>query len=196
MHWIAWSAAVGAIVVVGYLSCAVRLFLTPSQRQFNALKNRVAIPATADFDPAASLDALLSRGEDRQRWSEARAARIEGVVVRVVEAGVESANCFSPRRRDVHIEIGLHANAPPAERLIVEVTPPIRDAMARQRIDWSSAALAQHLVGNRVRVSGWLLFDRSHDEEADNTRPGRRQNWRRTAWEIHPVTAIEVVATP
>ena len=48
-------------------------------------------------------------------------------------------------------------------------------------------------VGRRVRVAGWLMFDHEHADEAENTRPGERDNWRATAWEIHPVTAIAVL---
>jgi hypothetical protein len=48
-------------------------------------------------------------------------------------------------------------------------------------------------VGHRVRFKGWLLFDREHADEAENTKPGRAANWRATAWEIHPVTTIEVL---
>jgi hypothetical protein len=193
MTWIGWTAAIGATVVTAYLTCAVRLFLTPSQRQFNTLKNRVTLPVATDVDPAATLDAMLRPGDDRGRWSNTRAASVEGVVVRVVEAGVESANCFSPRRRDVHIELARQAGAPPTERLIAEVTPPMRDAMSRQNVDWAAATLARDLVGKHVRIGGWLLFDRSHDDEAENTRPGHGGNWRRTAWEIHPVTSIQIV---
>jgi hypothetical protein len=78
--------------------------------------------------------------------------------------------------------------------LIVEVTPPMRDWAAAQRRDWSTATLQRQLTGRRVRFEGWLLFDDEHDEESENTRPGDRDNWRATAWEIHPVTSIEVMS--
>lgn len=35
--------------------------------------------------------------------------------------------------------------------------------------------------------------DRGHADESENTAPGARGNWRATAWELHPVTAIEVL---
>jgi len=50
-----------------------------------------------------------------------------------------------------------------------------------------------NLVGQRVRFEGWLMFDIEHDEESENTSPGRPVNWRATAWELHPVTAIHVL---
>jgi len=174
--------------------CVVDFFLLPDKRAFNAAKNRTALPAAAEFDGAVTLDAMLAPGDDRRRWSQSRAGRIEGYVVRVHDAGPESANCFSPTRLDAHIEVALGPDAPPSQRLIVEVTPPMRDWAARQFRDWSTATLERQLVGRRVRFEGWLLFDDEHDEEAENTRAGNDDNWRATAWEIHPVTSITVLA--
>jgi hypothetical protein len=52
------------------------------------------------------------------------------------------------------------------------------------------------LLGRWVKVTGWMLFDVEHQSEAENTAPGRPRNWRATAWEVHPVTAIEIVQRP
>jgi hypothetical protein len=51
-------------------------------------------------------------------------------------------------------------------------------------------------LGRWVRVTGWLLFDAEHANAAENTAPGRARNWRASAWEIHPITAVEVVPRP
>jgi hypothetical protein len=40
------------------------------------------------------------------------------------------------------------------------------------------------------------LFEAEHKGESENTAPGRPRNWRATAWEVHPVTAVEVLPTP
>jgi len=173
--------------------CAIDFLLLPGKRAFNAMKNRTAWPLAADFDAAVTLEALLSPGDDRTRWTPTRAGRVEGYVVRVHDAAPESANCFSLTKVDAHIEVAMTADAPPAERLIVEITPPMRDWAARQRLDWSTATLQRQLAGRRVRFEGWLLFDDEHDEESQNTSPGNHDNWRATAWEIHPATSIEVL---
>jgi hypothetical protein len=186
----------GGIVNAGCATCVANVLLTPGKRELNALKNRTQLPDTTDFDPRVSLATMLGAGNDRTRWNQLRAGVIEGVVVRVHDAGVESANCFSPTRLDAHVEVAQHADAPPRERVIVEVTPPMRAWAARQGRDWSTPALQRQLTGRRVRFEGWLLFDSEHVDEAENTRPGHEDNWRATAWEIHPVTAIEVVSTP
>ena len=77
------------------------------------------------------------------------------------------------------------------DRVIVEVTPRWRRWAREHGVDWCLEAL-KGLVGKRVHVEGWLLFDLEHGDESENTQPGRPENWRRTAWELHPVTAIQV----
>jgi len=179
-----------AVLSIGCGTCPVNVFLLPATRAVNSLKNRTALPTAAEFDPRVSLDAMLAPGQDRSRWQHSRAAAIEGFIVRVYEAGAESANCLSGTRRDAHVEMARRPDAPPNQRIIVEVTPPMRDWAASRGIDWSTETLRRQLTGRRARIEGWLLFDDEHDEQSENTRPGRRGNWRATAWEIHPVTAI------
>jgi len=179
-----------AMLSTGCATCPVNVFLLPGKRAFNSLKNRTTLPTAADFDPRVTLGAMLAPGEDRRRWQPTRAGAIEGFIVRVHDAGPESANCLSGTRLDAHIEVARRPDAPPNERVIVEVTPPMRDWATRRGVDWSTATLRSQLTGRRARIEGWLLFDDEHDGESENTRPGHRGNWRATAWEIHPVTAI------
>jgi hypothetical protein len=184
------AAAIGIAAVLSHGAC---IFLPASAKAVSALKNRTAHPLAADFDSSVTLDALLQPGEDSGRWSIARAATIEGYVVRVHQAGIEAANGFSLTRRDTHIEIASRLGASPRERVIVEVTPAWRDWAKQRGLDWSADTLQRALVGRRCRFEGWLLFDRAHADESENTSPGRPGNWRATAWEIHPVTAITIV---
>jgi hypothetical protein len=167
--------------------------LTVAGRGFMRLKNRSEPPGAQDFDGRATLGALLGPGEDAGRWSESRAAAVEGYVVEVAEGGMEAANCFSYRRRDVHVHIAARPDAPRREWLVVEVTPRVADRARAQGLDWSAATLGRELVGRRCRFEGWLLFDTEHAGESENTAPGRAGNWRATAWEIHPATRIEVL---
>jgi hypothetical protein len=167
--------------------------ITPSKRALSTLKNRTAAPLGADFDHGASLDALLEPGDDRARWSESRAATIEGYVTDVREGGVEAANCFSLTRRDVHIHLARRADAPLQETVVVEVTPRARDAARARGLDWSFDALRHGLLGRRCRFEGWLLYDREHADESENDAPGNPVDWRATAWELHPVTSLEVL---
>ena len=183
-----------AIWIVLALNCpAAGIAITSRQRELHRLKNRTALPQAADFDPRVTLDALLQRGDDRDRWSTDRAARVQGLVIDVAYAGSEAANCFHPCRRDIHILITSRPEAPKNEHVVLEVTPQFGDWAAAQGIDWSERTLQAQLVGHWCEFEGWLYFDAGHAEESENIAPGNPENWRATAWEVHPVTKITVI---
>jgi hypothetical protein len=60
--------------------------------------------------------------------------------------------------------------------------------------------LQQTLIGHWVEVTGWMFFDVDHCNETANTTeasgdcggPGGGV-WRRTGWEIHPITSMRVL---
>jgi hypothetical protein len=191
-------AGVVGVVPLAWLVLALNcpsagIGITRRAWQQHRLKNRTQLPEAADFDPRVTLDALLQRGNDRSRWSTDRAARVQGLVVDVAYSGAESANCWNPCRRDIHILIANRKEAPQTEQVVLEVTPRMRDWAAAQGIDWSEEALQSQLVGHWCEFEGWLYFDVGHDEESENVAPGNSENWRATAWEIHPITRIRIV---
>ena len=167
--------------------------LTVRARDLNRLKNRTALPQAADFDSRVTLDALLQPGNDRDRWSTNRAARVQGLVIDVAYARTEAANCFVPTRRDIHILIAQRKDATKSEQVVVEVTPQFQEWAAQQGMDWSEQTLQATLVGRWCEFEGWLYFDVGHDEESENIAPNNPENWRATPWEIHPVTKITVI---
>jgi hypothetical protein len=189
---VAFATAVSLPLWLPFTCPAQRIFTTTEKRALIALKNRTTLPAADDYDPRITLAALLGPGADDQRWSEDRAVTVEGFVVAVQTAGIELANCLSFTRRDIHVDVGLTPDAPPRARLVLEVTPPMRDWALTHGVDWSVNAL-QRLVGRRVRFQGWLMFDHEHEQESENSRPGQPGNWRATAWEVHPVTSIDLL---
>ena len=192
-------AAVAIAVLLGLwiilaLNCpGVGIALTSNARNLHRLKNRTAFPQTADFDSRITLDALLQRGADYDRWSTDRAARIQGQVIDVAYARPEATNCYSPCRRDIHILIAPRKDAPKNEHVVLEVTPNLKDWTTAQGIDWSEQTLQAQLVGHWCEFEGWLYFDVGHAEESENITPHNAGNWRATAWEIHPVTKITVI---
>ncbi len=165
-------------------------------RFLSSLKNRSVAPTPADIDPRVTLAALLTPGGDRRRWDWHRAATVEGWVVSVTMGGIEVCNCRArdARLRDTHIVLAPAPDAPPAQHVIVEITPRWRVWAAGHGMDWSTVALRRAIYRRRVRVTGWLLFDREHLARSENTSPGNPDDWRGTAWEVHPVTAIEVLS--
>jgi len=168
-------------------------------RTLDLLKNRTEAPGPADIDSRVDLAAIVAPGNDRHRWDEHRGAVVIGYVLDVLPGGVESANCHarSLARRDTHIEIVLdpaHSDHP--NRVIVEVTPRIRAMMASRGIDWSTRTLEHDLPGHWVKVTGWLMFDTDHVKQSQNTAAGQPGVWRATAWEVHPVTGLDIVPAP
>src|ERR1700681_514534 len=153
------------------------------------MKNRSSSPKIKDIKPSITLDDVLAAGKDTNRWSDNPAAEIEGFVFDVKPGGIESTNCRAQdlADRDTHIEIVRSMeDSGPTRRLIVEVTPRVRAMALARGLDWSTQAL-QALIGHRVKLKGWMLFDFEHVYESENTAPRKRDNWRATAWEIHPV---------
>ncbi len=172
---------------------------SPAVKALNRLKNRFVAPQPEEINSVVTLAAMLAPGNDVGRWKVRQGAEITSYVWDVKVGGVESTNCRArdPQNRDTHIEVVLDPmDSPATRRVIVEVTPRWRAIMAAQGVDWSTRALRDKLLGRWVKVRGWMLFDVEHQNEAENTAPGRERNWRATAWEIHPVTAIEVVPKP
>jgi hypothetical protein len=176
------------IWVVLALNCpSAGIALTTRARDLHRLKNRTSLPQATDFDSRVTLDALLQPGDDTNRWSTNHAARIAGEVIDVAYARPEATNCWNPCRRDIHIVVATRKGVAKSEHVVVEVTPNL------QRGDWSEKTLQAQLVGHWCEFEGWLYFDAGHAEESENISPGEPDNWRATAWEIHPVTKITVI---
>jgi hypothetical protein len=187
-------AAIAAFWIVLARNCpSIGIALTANARNLHRLKNRTAIPHTADFDSGVTLDALLQPGDDSNRWSNDRAVRVQGQVLDVAYARPEATNCFNPCRRDIHIVIAKQNGAAKTEQVVVEVTPNAKEWATQQGIDWSEQRLQAQLVGHWCEFEGWLYFDAGHAEESENIHPQRPDNWRATAWEIHPVTKITIM---
>jgi len=168
-----------------------------SVMELNRLKNRYTAPQPAEINTAITMAALVAPGDDTNRWRDDEAAEITGYVWDVKPGGIETVNCDAREiaDRDTHIELAPNPERP-EQKVIVEVTPRLRAIMAQQGVNWSTPALRDTLRGQWVRVRGWMLFDEQHKDESENTAPGRPRNWRWTAWEVHPITSIELVPRP
>lgn len=171
---------------------------SPDHKALNRLKNRWGLPTEADIDANVTLAAILEPGEDHERFSTARAARISGWVVKVKGSGGESCNCGMTKSldTDTHIDIALTPDADKSECVVVEVTPRIRKMMADQGIDWRSSRLKNEILGRYVEFTGWLFFDTMHVGQAANTSTGSGEVHRATCWELHPVTMMRFAEPP
>jgi hypothetical protein len=183
--------ATAALILTHHCPASGLAFST-ERRELQRLKNRTAVPQPADFDPAVTLTKMLQPGDDRERWSQTRAARVEGYVVSIANGPIELTNCYLPCSRDIHIHIGLRPDAPPREQLVLEITPRMQEWARRQGRDWSEETLRGEMLNHWCSFEGWLLYDSHHADEAENNAPGRAGNWRATAWEIHPITNFQI----
>lgn len=167
-------------------------------RELNVLKNRVQLPQLQDFDFHIQMSDLLKAGDDRGRWSNSKAVRVRAYISEVKPGGMETCNCKAkePDARDTHIELVLNPMDGGALPVIAEITPRMRQKKSAQGIDWSTKHIRSAYQGRWVEIEGWLLFDKEHAAQAENTAPGRPRNWRATAWEIHPITAIKLATRP
>jgi len=132
---------------------------------------------------------------------ERRAVVVDGYLVRVEQLADGKTYAHLLRRGDIHLEIAsapdFHPAGSSALRVICEVTV----AFQWRREHWNLEGLAplaglvsDSLIGHsypggtpggaRVRLSGYLLDDFVHCAAVGESRA--------TAWEIHPVTKVEV----
>lgn len=161
----------------------------------NMRKNRIDDGINGTFTDVSLANLLqLSYPQDigkvaRDNWSSSDTAAVnqyEGAAIRTVgyllafkHEGTESTNCHALDYRDFHMWLAVNPTDSKADAMVIEVTPRINAL----RSGWTSSNFSS-LVGQQVRISGWLLMDQEHPEQIGQTRA--------TLWEIHPILHIEV----
>ncbi len=158
----------------------------------NPFKNRTHAPTSSEIAHTITLDKILQTGSDLSRFNDSDGATIEGYVISTKLADKESCNCdmTAPKFRDIHLMIAKDANeTDKAKMMVIEITPKIR---ATKPVVWSPANVAK-LVGHKIRITGWMMFDTVHKNVARNTASSTTTYQRATCWEVHPVTYITTV---
>jgi hypothetical protein len=186
--------------------CSVYGTGTPTNEKglANKLKNRFTFPdEDADIDTDVSFEALTTlkatstdpKSEMEKAFKQEKAGVIAGYIVDVIPGGEESCNCKAtkPEFKDTHIYIGATPAAKKSESVIVEITPRIRMLKAKEGVDWSTTELKK-LKGKFVHVTGWLFFDGEHWPNAADNPKAKGNVWRKTCWELHPVTDLQEAA--
>lgn len=134
--------------------------------------------------------------KDRSKWKQDDAdeiAKSEGVPIGMIgylvaikpqEGGSgETTNCKWTKYPETDWHIALVEAPGQGEKLVVvvETTPRIRVKHKK----WTEANLVPWLDSDLpVRISGWLMFDPEHRNHMGK--------YRKSMWEIHPITKIEV----
>jgi len=166
----------------------------------NRKKNRYNIPLGSDFDNSVTFSSFIAKGEDQNRFNENKAVELIAWVLDVKWGSNESCNCNQPGQnfQDVHIELIPTKYTTSKKKVIVaEITPRLREMIFDELgISMSNTKLKTKFKKHKVKIRGWLMFDWEHVTDAVNTDPDDvyyRDNNRATAWEIHPVTSLEIV---
>ncbi len=172
----------------------------------NVHKNRGDVPtvyhavAWEAIGDSVNLPYLRPAPVTRMRWTQENIARIiapwEGIPVSVVGyirkispqgSNRESTNCrlTGEANTDWHLALVKDFDDPESEAIVTEPTPRGKQ-MANGK--WTRARLRNYenpdSPADSVRISGFLLYDPAH--------PGHLRRFRKTLWEIHPITRIEV----
>ena len=150
------------------------------------------------------------------KFSPSKKVSVTGFVASVDPGGMpETCNCTSKKPggrtdlRDVHINIVADPSeaADQTKYVIVEFTPRWEKTFGfdDSNYDAMRQLIESQIKGKRVKFSGWMLYDFIHENAAQSTRPNQpvcahfgdpNCNWRATPWEVHPVTAYEIVPGP
>jgi hypothetical protein len=157
----------------------------------NLLKNRNSAPHGAQINSTITLTSMMNSQDDPAIFNQRQGATITGVLFGVKQEKGESCNCESKDAKDwdFHIYIG-DANAKSIfDCVVVEMTPFSRALHPEWTLDF-----VQHLKGKTVQVTGWLMYDFEHTGQSFESNPDTHQRNRHTVWELHPVTAVNVVS--
>ena len=162
---------------------------TPEKKKLNTLKNGSVAVGNLGDPVLIPLNSLITtkKSQDRNLYASGAYVYTEGYLVSFQEQGPEACNCDEAKAKlkdgDVHIYIGLKKNALKKNCIVVEITP----AFKKKHPDY--ATLLDNNI--RVRITGKLLYDFIHEKDSINYCTSCAGAWRRTCWEIHPITDIE-----
>ena len=184
----------GAALLLGGLVLLGRAPGLPAvTRHLRQMKDRVAPPTTWRDFTMTDFAALPHGAPLAERIRlERLGVRMEGWVQRMLLSG----------DGDLHLELA-EVSRGPGERdtmyIVAEVTPQWRRRLRGWSYDSLLTALRPNRGGptgwesgpRRVRLSGWLNYDHPYDKPVTSWML-LHQSARRTGWEIHPVTGIEL----
>jgi hypothetical protein len=159
-------------------------------QRLNELKNRDV--NTTQKPKSVIIDSVLADGVDSNRFSNSDYVVMDAWVVDFKNGGPESCNCKSDDKSDwdVHIVVGKDTNATDAECMVVEITPKLKQKLNLYEVNQFGNRIWHH----QVRIYGYMMWDFEHARNSVNTaKEGTRDKYRKTAWEIHPVTEMDFI---
>jgi hypothetical protein len=172
--------------------------LSAEQKEFNKKKNRSASVPEGKPKKIKLEDMLQGRESvhDKDTWK-------EGTYVEISDANLidfkqqkgETCNCYEADKNpsdkgDIHINIGNDRSLKDKNNnyyMIVEITPSYKE------LHGGILDSLKNMEGGKVTIRGYLFYDDEHEKNSINycRSCGNISTWRKTCWEIHPVTYIE-----
>lgn len=167
-----------------------------SLKHLNEARARLDDVTDDDVDDSVTMEEICEPGDDSLRWQAGQGVEITAYVVEVRDGGPASSNCHSSAatEHDTILELAPDAGGVDrSHRFYAVVTPQWRRAVSAEHLDWSTGGLRAHYIQRWVTVRGWLLYDPEAEKSSLHTAQlmGPAVS-RMSAWEIHPVTAIEL----
>lgn len=167
-----------------------RRSLTDREMELNRYKNADPV-APKDKEPV-SLDLATIVGSsahsDEHEYANGTFVTTEARIVKYTEEGPESCNCYEADKADhdgdVHVYLSTDSDVPLDQCMVAEITPEFK----KLHPDYDK--MLQR--GQKVRVTGYLLYDFMHERNAANNCSSCDEVWRKTCWEIHPVVSIDL----
>jgi hypothetical protein len=168
---------------------------TIAKKELNQKKNRQIDVSTSQEPEDLPLKNLLpskKRKNDKKLWKEGAYVVMEGYLVDFEEEGPESCNCAeakaSDKSGDVHMFLGLRPGSAKKNCLVVEITP----AFKKKFPNYEDLLLKK----SKIKVKGYLFYDYPHEKDAFTTCSTCSHIWRKTPWEVHPITELAIIEQP
>lgn len=157
--------------------------LSPDRVALNVLKNRSFYPF---FPQYITADQMRDLDDGPDPNVEQRGVILEGYLLGFKKEGPESPNCYRTDLFDFHMWMSKQNRATKKARMALRKTSIVVEPTPRMQVfhpTWTRQNL-RTIQGEKIRVTGWLMFDWEHPEQVGRTRG--------TLWEVHPVTRIDL----
>jgi hypothetical protein len=162
------------------------------EKKLNIAKNQSVNVSSSEDPESFALNKLITtkKRKDENLFRNGAYVVTEGFLMSFEEEGAETCNCGkaskAKKNGDVHMYLALVKNAPKKNCIVIEITP----AFKKIHPDYENL----FKKNAKVRVTGYLLYDYKHEGNAVTTCTSWSDVWRKTCWEVHPITSLEILS--
>jgi len=167
--------------------------LKPREKNLNRHKNRESVPQASDIDNSVTLQGMYDSKDDSIFNSDKGVALI-GYIFRAADIGMESCNCYTEDKSKYSVNVYISKDpitkqTKTSECMVAVITPYSKTL----NTNWTADYITDKLIGKRVKLTGWLIYDYVKSNESVETNSNGTQLDRRTIWGVCPVTDIKTL---